>query len=276
MLSFDPGASVKGASDQNVIQGIVVDFLHKPYNSLEDPLDLWFHQLTPGAAVKPFTIGHSVGFGKAMACLLIVDAVIELWHAQVIGVPELKAIGKEYIALMAMKAMTDPGGDIEEQVNKTLAKKIRVSMRERPHVIQLWTAFLRTIQWKRSRGEKKSLSALLAQTIKYYNASTPTKQAITSDERDALMNLIGQSPTFCALLAKHWQNFPTSFSAVPVSLLAARSRENGKIRIEQQKVVPVAPGLSLLGVWGQVRPASRGILCCASGPIQGDRMEPPI
>ncbi len=59
---------------------------------------------------------------------------------------------------MAMKAMTDPGNDIEEQVNKTLSKKIRVAERNRPHVIQLWTAFQRTVQWRRSRGEKKPLA----------------------------------------------------------------------------------------------------------------------
>lgn len=62
--------------------------------------------------------------------------------------------GKELAALMAMKAMTDPGEDIEDQVNKTLSKKIRVADRSRPHVIQLWTAFQRTVQWRRSKGEK--------------------------------------------------------------------------------------------------------------------------
>ena len=66
--------------------------------------------------------------------------------------------GKELAALMAMKAMTDPGDDIEEQVNKTLSKKIRVADRSRPHVIQLWTAFQRTVQWRRSKGEKKTIA----------------------------------------------------------------------------------------------------------------------
>ena len=62
--------------------------------------------------------------------------------------------GKELAALMAMKAMTDPGEDIEIQVIKTLSKKISVAERSRPHVIQLWTAFQRTVQWRRSKGEK--------------------------------------------------------------------------------------------------------------------------
>ena len=88
-----------GASDQNVILGIVGDFLHKPYNSVEDPLDLWFHQLIPGSIILPFTIGHSVGFGKAMAAMLIVDAVVEMSNANKFDVPELTVSGDAHQSL---------------------------------------------------------------------------------------------------------------------------------------------------------------------------------
>ena len=104
----------------------------------------------------------------------------------------LEVFGKELAALMAMKAMSDPGDDIEDQVNKTLSKKIRVADRSRPHVIQLWTAFQRTVQWKRSKGEKKPLPMVMAQVIKNYNTQMPAKQRVTTDERDALLNLISQ------------------------------------------------------------------------------------
>ncbi len=134
-----------------------------------------------------------------------------------------EAFGKELAALMAMKAMTDPGDDIEDQVNKTLSKKIRVAERSRPHVIQLWTAFQRTVQWRRSKGEKKPLPTVMAQVVKNYNTQMPAKQRVTSDERDALLNLICQTPNFCAMLAKHWQSFAVPYSAVPVSLLAIQS-----------------------------------------------------
>ena len=83
--------------------------------------------------------------------------------------------GKELAALMAMKAMSDPGDDIEDQVNKTLSKKIRVADRSRPHVIQLWTAFQRTVQWRRSKGEKKPLPMVMAQVIK-----TTTRRCLRS------------------------------------------------------------------------------------------------
>ena len=56
--------SASGPSDQNVILGIISDFLHTPFRSFEDPLDLWFHELVPGTEIKPFSIGYSVGMGK--------------------------------------------------------------------------------------------------------------------------------------------------------------------------------------------------------------------
>ena len=46
--------SASGPSDQNVILGIISDFLHSPFRSFENPLDLWFHGLVPGAEIKPF------------------------------------------------------------------------------------------------------------------------------------------------------------------------------------------------------------------------------
>ena len=82
-----------------MILGIVADFLHKPYNSLEDPLDLWFHQMVPNSTIMPFTIGHSVGFGKAMAALLIVDATLEMSNANAIDVPELSVFGDAHQSL---------------------------------------------------------------------------------------------------------------------------------------------------------------------------------
>ena len=46
-----------GSSDLVVILGVITDFLHKPYNSIEDPLDLWFHNLTSGSVVPAFSVG---------------------------------------------------------------------------------------------------------------------------------------------------------------------------------------------------------------------------
>ncbi len=68
-----------------MILGIIADFLHRPCNSMEDPMDLWFHQLSPGTAILPLTIGHSIGLSKATAALL---ATLEMIQANIFGVPE--------------------------------------------------------------------------------------------------------------------------------------------------------------------------------------------
>ena len=131
-----------------VIKGIMSDFMSKPYNSIEDPLDLWYHQLQPNTLVKPFTVGYSVGFGKAVAAMTILTAVVDLRHRQNLSDVELDMFKDHLAALMWMKAMTDPGDDIEDQVSKSISKKFRVTDRPRPHVIQLMTAFQRAIQWR--------------------------------------------------------------------------------------------------------------------------------
>jgi hypothetical protein len=211
-----------------VIHGIVLDFLQKPYNSVEDPLDLWYHQLAPGSLVEPMTVGYSVGLGKAMACLMIMDAGVTLFKAGELGDADFAVFGQELIALMAMKAMTAPEADIETQVNTSLAKKFRVSGRPRPHIIQLYTAFQRTLMSKRAKGDKRPLSTVMGQIIKTYNSSQMVaKQRVSSDERDALLNLISQTPQFLAMISKHWQSFEVEVSAVPVSLLKKEFLSDG-------------------------------------------------
>ena len=66
-VARDWGAVYTGPSDLNVILGVITDFLHRPYNSIEDPLDLWFHNLVPGSVVPAFSVGYSVGMAKSLS-----------------------------------------------------------------------------------------------------------------------------------------------------------------------------------------------------------------
>ena len=199
-----------------MILGVITDFLHKPYNSIEDPLDLWFHNLTSGSVVPAFSVGYSVGMAKSMATLGILYAVERLGLAD----EELLSIGAELAAVLALKAMCDPGTNMEDQVEKSISKKFRVTDRPRPHVIQLHTAFSKVVQHKRASGDKRPESQLLAMAIKDFNKRQTTKNRVSSDERDSILNLNMQTVEFRQMLAEHWQAFPVGFSAVPVSLLA--------------------------------------------------------
>ena len=214
------GAVYTGPSDLNVILGVITNFLDKPYNSIEDPLDLWFHNLPAGSEIPAFSIGYSVGMAKSLAAISILHAVQQLEANGAFSEEEFVMIGDEIQALLSMKAMTEPGATIEEQVLKSISKKFRVTDRPRPHVIQLHIAFDKVVQYKRSTGDKRPDSFLLALAIKEFNQKQSPKNRVTTEEREAILNLRAQTVEFRNLLADHWQSFPVCHSAVPVSLLA--------------------------------------------------------
>ena len=56
--------------------------------------------------------------------------------------------------------------------------------------------------------------------MKTYNSSQASKNKLTTDEREAVLFLHGQTPTFKKKLEVHWNNFPSPHSVVPVSFLA--------------------------------------------------------
>lgn len=205
-----------GRSDQNVINNIIVDFLHRPYKSYEDPLDVLFMNQAPGTAIVPGSVCISIGSAKSMAALGILYAVTSVK----LTTEEVTIIAPELHALMIVKATYDPATDMFEQVKATLGKKIRVSDRTRPNAIQLEFAFCRVIHEKKHKGDKRSDAALLLEIIKQYNTSQVSKCRITSDERDAISMLHAQDAEFKGLLKDHWKNFPVAFSAVPVQYLS--------------------------------------------------------
>ena len=207
-----------GPSDLNAIRGIITDFLHKPYNSIEDPLDLWFHDLPVGSESQPFTVGYSVRMGKSMAAIGIWLSVVKLVGNNELSIEELGCLAKELSALTCVKAMTDPGSNMEEQVAKSISKKFRVTDRPRPHPMQQYTAFSKVMSLKRATGDKRPDTQVLASIIKEFNQSQSAKNRVTTEER-AILILRAQSANFKNTLAKHWQHFPVPFSAVPVSLL---------------------------------------------------------
>lgn len=203
-----------------VILGIIGDFLHKPYNSVEDPLDLWFHSLSSGSVVPAFSVGYSVGMAKSQATLAILLAVQQLESAGSFTADEFSTVGAEIAALLSIKAMTDPGKTIEEQVEKSIAKKFRVSDRPRPTVVQLHTAFAKVVAHKHATGDSRPDGQLLGIVIKEFNGKQTSKNRVQSDEREAILTLHNQTPEFRRVLVEHWQAFPVACSAVPVSLLA--------------------------------------------------------
>ena len=67
-----------GKSDQANINACISDFLHEPYNSTTDPLDLLFNDLPKGGPIPAFSIGYSIGMTKGVALIAILYAVLML------------------------------------------------------------------------------------------------------------------------------------------------------------------------------------------------------
>ena len=134
-------------SDQANINACIVDFLHEPYDSIRDPLDLLFNDLAKGAPIPPFSIGYSIGMTKGVAAIAITYAVVKLKLEH----SEMQTIQAELVALLAMRATCDPAVDVEEQVNRSISRKIRASERPRPQVLQLHSAFERTLRSKKAK-----------------------------------------------------------------------------------------------------------------------------
>ena len=153
---------MSGKSDQANINACILDFLHEPYNSTVDPLDLLFNDLPKGGPIPPFSIGYSIGMTKGVAALAIMFAVVKLKLEDA----EVQTIQAELAALLAMRATCDPAADIEEQVNRSISRKIRASERPRPQVLQLLFAFQRTMLAKKAKGDRRQGTALLAAIMK--------------------------------------------------------------------------------------------------------------
>jgi hypothetical protein len=200
-----------------VINAVVADFLHGPYRSVEEPLDVLFSCSGGSGVIEPFSVGISVGSAKTMAALTILHVVT---FNNAFSTVEIQSIAPELSALCVVRATTDPCTDVFSQIKKTISKKIRVSERARPNPVQLEFAFERVLVDMQNRGDKRKSSTILAAIIKEYNASQPAKGKLNPDERAAVLMLHDQDQTFKSTLKAHWRNFPVNLSAVPVSYLA--------------------------------------------------------
>ena len=80
----------------------------------------------------------------------IVHAVIRLRSRGTLSDDETIAIGAQVAALINIKSMTDPAPNIEDQVEKSIGKKLRVTDRPRPHALQLYTAFVKIMDYKKA------------------------------------------------------------------------------------------------------------------------------
>ena len=171
---------------------------------------------TPSTAIEPFSIGHSVGFGKSLASQLILMCVAQ----NGISDSAIADLMPALVSLCRVQATYDPAGDIETQVLRSLTTKMHMTNRQRPDAVQLCAAFSKSVQSKQAVGDTRVRREILAAVIDTYNLRAFSRGCRIHNEERAAINLLDlQTPGFIDRLKRHWQAYQVSDSAVPVTLL---------------------------------------------------------
>ena len=96
-LGFTEAHSVKGKSKLVNILDVVSEFLKKPYNSKNEPLQTLFDPRSQvGGTVEDWSMVLSIGMGKASACRMILEAV----SAMNLNPEDLRSIAPKLKALL--------------------------------------------------------------------------------------------------------------------------------------------------------------------------------
>ena len=215
-LSFNDADAIKGKSKTCDILNTIRNFLTADgYRSETSPLDVLFNA-PPGTTIEPFSVGHSVGFGKSLACQLIVLAGAR----KALSDEEVAWLLPAFTTMRRLQATFDPAGDVEAQVLRSLSTKMHMTNRQRPDALQLALAFGKSVTSKIAAGDTKSRKDILSKVIDNYNAKVGSKGCrIHTEERAAINLLDSQTPKFIERLKRHWQCFQVVESAVPVTVL---------------------------------------------------------
>jgi hypothetical protein len=227
-LSFQETSAIKGKSKTVDILATVRNFLTPDgYQSEKAPLDVLFMDI-PGMPVGPFSVGHSVGFGKSLACQMILLAVVQ----RGISDADVAALLPALRSLRRIQATFDPASDMEEQVLRSLKTKMHMTSRQRPDALQLAAAFAKSVTSKMNAGDTRARKDILTDVINRYNAQAGAKGCrIHTEETAAIILLDLQTDGFVERLKKHWQTF----------LVAEWGPQLGAIRGAVYKLQDVSP-----------------------------------
>ena len=216
MLGFTPEHAVRGKSKMVCILDTIGNFLARSYQSVKEPLDIIYApEAMAGQQVDDFSMVHSIGFSKSLACKAILNAVYHIGLSD----DDFRHILPRIKALLRMKAIYDPGCDGEDQLNKSLAGKMRMSERPRPDPLQMYHVFLCAAK----RAGLEYLKAI-GPNIKAHNSKeVQAGSQISSNEEQFLKNVHGQNSKFRAIVDYHWQNFKIAESALPLTVISSKN-----------------------------------------------------
>ena len=192
-FGFTEDHNVKGKSKLVDIMDTVDNFLKKPYNSKNEPLQVLFG---PRSRVRARVPDWSI----------ILEGVSELNldHAALLTiVPKTKA-------LFHMRCTYEPAATEEEQFEKALAGKNKVSMRPRPCPLTM------AVKWEKVIVKQGlHFASVIDDKLNKFNMDKNEGFGILDHEIAFIKAYPHQSKEYKNLLEWHWQNFELNESAVP-------------------------------------------------------------
>ena len=206
-LGFTDAHSVKGKSKLVNVLDTVGNFLKKPYNSKNEPLQMIFCPgSTVGGPVADFSMIHSIGMGKSSAARMILLAVSEM----ALSPADIKVLGPKLKALLRMRCTYDPAATEEEQLEKALEGKNKATERPRPCPLSMASKWEQIIQ-----KQGLHFASVIDAKIAKFNSNKDGGYGVLDHEIDFIKAYPHQAKEFKVLLESHWQNFKLQESAVP-------------------------------------------------------------
>ena len=213
-LGFAGDSAVRGRPNMINVLEVATSFLDKTYNSLRS--QIWVTTsatVVPGSKISDFSLRHSVGFTRSLACKVILDLVLKL----ALSDAELRAIADLLRSVLVIKAIYEPTAGEQDLLSKSLLDKFQVSESTRPDILQLYFAFDQCL-----KKEGIQYADAIEGRIQAFNRQTSVESYKLSEaETKMLMLLPKQTESFLQMLSYHWGQFKAAESACPLRLLVA-------------------------------------------------------
>ena len=214
-LGFTEDCSIKGKSKSVHILDTVENFLDNPYSSERSPLDVRPPLGGATATIAPYSVVHSIGFSKSLACKLIILAVEEMMRKGTMITDEVSSVQSFLKPLFYVKAVWKGSDGIADDMYHSISGKMMEAQRPRPDVVQISHAYS-----MRAKLEGVSYEACIDGWLQeYQELATNTKQ-LSDLEMKIIKILPLQTPAVQQKIAYHWQNFKIDESGLPYGQLS--------------------------------------------------------
>lgn len=217
-LSFDPALSLKGKSKMVNVLRCAMDFLERPYNSMENPIHVIL-KTPPGSSIADFSVGHGIGFAKSTAIKLILLATVALELTD----QEMLERMAQLKACFHIRCTYKTQGSARADRFQVLQDKFGESARPRPDPVQISQMLVAQAM---EEGLQWSVSAQAL--IEEFNGGSQNEDRKLSDLEAIIVQMYPNLDSDTQkLIEYHWQMYKVKQSALPYVVLSADVLQSG-------------------------------------------------